>query len=161
MAGYLKRLTIRNLVSPFGLAFVSYAVFLMAWAAPPSLYADFIGEPDILYLTPAAIGFYSLCTAVFLAGLRCFQLWRPTASAVPQSAATGSPLMFLLVPLAASTALCAASILVLNGKVGNLAGLLFAQQGALIKLAGASGQGEEGSWGYALTVHTGVLWWAY
>jgi hypothetical protein len=161
LIGYLKKVAIRNVVSPYGLALVSFAVFLVAWAAPPSLFMEYAGEPDILYLNPVALSFYGCCVLLFVAGARTFEVFRPQGSVAEPRFSSGAPLRFLLVPLGVSTLLCAASVVVLNGKVSNLAGLFFSQQGALIKLANASGQAEEGSWGYVLTFHTGMLWWAY
>lgn len=161
MIGYLKRVTIRNLVSPYGLAAVSYLLFLMAWFAPPHFFLDYVGEPDILYLNPVALLFYTSCVLSFLAGVCTFGFLGPGERRSRVRLTSTSPLGFLLFPLAISTVLCVISVVVLNGKVSNLMGLLLAQQGALIKLANASGQAEEGSWGYVLTLHTGVLWWAY
>lgn len=163
MASYVARIAVRNLLSPYGLAFVSFAIFLIAWLAPPSMFMNYATEPDILYLNFQVLLFYASCVALFLAGVRLFDFFKPSPgpALVQHDLYSSAPLTFLLLPLIVSTALCAASVIVLNGKVSNLTSLVFSQQGALIKLVGASGQAEEGSWGYALTLHTGVLWWAW
>ncbi|HEY0759330.1 MAG TPA: hypothetical protein VGD59_08765 [Acidisarcina sp.] len=161
MSGYLERVTIRNLASPYGLAIASLFVFLLCWAAPPTLFLDFVGEADILHLNSLVLLFYVSCVSLFIAGVRASSLFRYSRSGYLRTVTASAPIGFLLFPLGVSTMLCAGSVLALSGSISNLANLLLSQQGALIKLAGASGQAEEGSWGYMITLHTGVLWWAY
>jgi len=156
-----ERLAVRNLVSPYGLALFSSAIFLAAWITPPSAFMEFLGEPDVIYFNPLVLCFYGCCVLCFLAGAWAYQRFRRPEIVEERIDRSVPSATFLIVPLSVSTLLCAASVVVLSGKVSNLMGLLVSQQGALIKLANVSGQAEEGSWGYALTFHTGVLWWAY
>ncbi|HEY0797051.1 MAG TPA: hypothetical protein VGD64_14865 [Acidisarcina sp.] len=161
MIHQIKQIATRNLISPYGLAFVSYALFLTAWVAPPALFLDYIGEPDLLYLNLTVFLFYSACVVCFMAGVWIFEHFCDSRKVPVLDLSCNSPLSFLLIPLAISTTLCIASVVVLNGNVSNVVELLFSQQGALLKLANASGQAEEGSWGYVITFQTGMLWWAY
>src|SRR4051794_38417753 len=59
---------LNNAVSPFGLAFLSYAFFLFSCLIPPSIYQRYMMEPDFMFLDPATILFYTLSVASFLIG---------------------------------------------------------------------------------------------
>jgi hypothetical protein len=46
-----------NVVSPCGLALISYAFFLFACLIPPSVHSHYMMEPDLMFLDPATILF--------------------------------------------------------------------------------------------------------
>jgi len=159
MVGYLKRLTIRNLASPYGVAMLSYCGFLFAWLFPPGLYTEYIREPDLLFMDPQTLLFYTVCVGAFLVGVRFSRLFGalPSATSQPQAFAH-NPLSYLLVPLFVATLYCFMSLIVLGGQI-NLVALLASQHGDAIKTAGQAGQLEQ-TWGRAMPALTGVLWWS-
>jgi hypothetical protein len=159
MIRYLTRLTIRNLVSPYGLAMISYCGFLFAWFFPPDLYTEYVREPDLMFMDPQTLLFYTICVAAFLIGVRfsrLFGAFLPAASG-PRVFAR-NPLPYLLVPLVVATLYCFISLLVLGGQI-NFVALLASQHGDAIKTAGQAGQLEQ-TWGRAMPALTSVLWWS-
>ena len=64
-----RELVIRNIVSPYGLAMISYTFFLFACIIPPSIYSHYMMEPDLMFLDPATILLYTLCVGAFAAGV--------------------------------------------------------------------------------------------
>src|ERR1035438_1382550 len=60
---------VRYLFSPYGLAMISYVVFLAAVLFPPRLYSSVMEEPNYMFLDPTSVLFFTLCTASFLAGV--------------------------------------------------------------------------------------------
>ncbi len=70
MIGYLRRLILRNLISPYGLAMASSCLFLFAWVFPPGIYTRYILEPDLLHYNVAVLVFFAICVAAFLCGVR-------------------------------------------------------------------------------------------
>lgn len=158
MTGHLRPFTIRNLVSPYGLALISYAIFLLAWVFPPSLYANYINEPDFMFLDPTSLVFVTACVLAFIIGSRISTLF--TGSTGEDSTIQpSSPLTYLLAPLIFSSTLC----LVYLFKVGShldFVGLLASSQGNSIKLANQTGQLQEGFWGRSPSVLCATIWWA-
>jgi hypothetical protein len=160
MIGYLKRLTIRNIVSPYGLAIVSYLVFLFAWLFPPGLYTEYINEPDLMFLEPWTLIFYTMCAAAFLFGVRaCRFFGAPVPGSNDGRVSLRSPLSYLVPPLLAAALFAAIYLIKMGGKL-NFLGLLASQQGNAIKAAGAAGQMSEGRWDEAVPLLTVVLWWS-
>jgi hypothetical protein len=160
MIGYLKRLTIRNIVSPYGLAFVSYLVFLFAWLFPPELYTEYIHEPDLMFLEPSTLIFYTLCLTAFLFGARASRFFPAPAPATNQGhVSVRNPLVYLVPPLLAATSFAGMYLIIMGGKI-NFVALLASQQGNAIKAAGAAGQMTEGRWDESVPLLTVVLWWS-
>jgi hypothetical protein len=158
MIGYLKRLTIRNIVSPYGLATVSYLVFLFAWIFPPNFYIEYVHEPDLMFLEPITFLFFTLCLLAFLLGARAsryFVLSRTTESRVSAS----SPLSYLLSPLLLAASFAAIYLVKMGGKI-NFVALLASQQGNTIKAASGAGQMSEGRWDESVPFLTVILWWS-
>jgi hypothetical protein len=158
---YLKRLTIRNIVSPYGLAMISYCIFLFAWLFPPGLYTEYIHEPDLMFMDPKLLLFYSTCVAAFLYGVRVSRL---LGSTLPRGGerlvSARSPLLYLLAPLVVTILYCSLCLMVLGGQI-NFVVLLAAQQGDAIKAAGQAGEMKKGmTWGPSIPALTGVLWWS-
>lgn len=162
MFRFLKRSTIDNLVSPYGLAFASYCVFLFAWLFPPGTYTLYMQEPDIMFLDPLTFLFFTGCVLAFMGGVRAshlFGLARRTVT--PIAIRTNSPLTYLCLPIAVGTCFCAAYLVKLGGKI-NFVGLLVSSQGAAIKAAARAGETDVGGrWGISVLFLTVVLWWAY
>jgi hypothetical protein len=162
MIGYLKRLAVENLASPYALAAVSYSIFLIGWLFPPDLYTSYINEPDILFLDPLTFIFFTLCVIAFLVGVRASRflgISRATAQSLRVSPRV-PVVVFLGTPLIVSTILCAIFILLLGAKINFLA-LLASQQGTEIKLASEAGMlSVGGKWAVSFPFLMGTLWWA-
>jgi hypothetical protein len=161
MIGYLRRLTIRNLVSPYGLALFSYAVFLFAWTFPPSVYTSYINEPDLVFLDPLTFLFYTSCVVAFLFGVRSCRYLGISTKQVPLARiSTRMPIVYLAIPLLLATAFCSIYLILLGAKF-NFVALLVSQQGDAIKRAASGGLLTiEGKWIASLMLLTSVLWWA-
>ncbi|MGB7983909.1 MAG: hypothetical protein WCF54_01990 [Terracidiphilus sp.] len=164
MLGYLRRLTIRNLVSPYGLALFSYAVFLFAWTFPPSIYTSYINEPDLMFLDPLTFVFYTSCVALFLIGVRsCRYLGVSTKEPPLARISTRMPIVYLAIPLLLATALCSVYLILFGEKI-NFVAMLISQQGQEIKTASESGKLSSGAiWEILLSPPVSlaaVLWWA-
>ncbi len=160
MIAYFKRLTIRNIVSPYGLAILSYLVFLFAWAFPPGLYMQYVNEPDLMFLEPLTFIFFTLCLLAFLAGARASRFFvSPARPSALGNVSVRSPLFYLLPPLMFAALFAGIYLVKMGGKI-NFVSLLAAQQGNAIKVAGASGQLSEGRWDEAVPLLTVVLWWS-
>jgi hypothetical protein len=160
MIGYLKRLTIRNIVSPYGLAILSYLVFLFAWSFPPGLYTQYVNEPDLMFLEPFTLIFYTGCVAAFLVGVRASRFFAaPVQGNAGRDVFASSPLLYLLPPLLAAASFSAIYLVKMGGKI-NFVALLASQQGNAIKAAGGAGQMSEGRWDESVPLLTVVLWWS-
>src|SRR5271156_4754881 len=103
-----RDLAIRNVVSPYGLAMISYAFFLFACLIPPSVYSHYMMEPDLMFLDPASILFYTLCVASFLAGAWFVRWLLPSSFPGRRVETRISPTVFLMVPLTVGIILTAA-----------------------------------------------------
>jgi hypothetical protein len=161
MLGRLKSVAITNIVSPYGLAFISYGFFLFAWSFPPHLYSSYLNERDLMFLDPLTILYFTLCTASFIAGVWVklqFGRRRRTNDNLPRLR-VASPLLFLLVPLLSATILCLCYLIVWGGKV-NFISLLASQQGSTIKIVTESGLASQGHWDVAAVTLPCVLCWS-
>jgi hypothetical protein len=163
MISRLVHKLIRNIASPYGLALISYGVFLFAWLLPENTYLTYLTEPDIMYHNSNLIEFYSLCVIGFLLGVWVFQRLNYFRFKRAQRTfdAGSSPLRFVLIPLIASTSLSIGSIIALGGRVTNLFSLVSNGEGQAVKDAMVSGLLNDGRWAYVSTIHLGVIWWAY
>jgi hypothetical protein len=159
--GYLRRLTIRNLVSPYGLAMVSYALFLFAWVFPPAVYTTILHEPDLMFLDPLTFVFYTVCVAAFLLGARSSRYLGISTKKLPIPVISArSRNLYLIVPIIVATACCTIYLFLLGAKL-NFIGLVVSQQGEVIKGAWRSGMlTVAGKWNASPMFLTSVLWWA-
>jgi len=150
---------LNNIVSPYGLAMISYAFFLFACLIPPSIYCRYINEPDLMYLDPATILFYTLCVVAFLTGA-CFAGWlMPPIRLECLSIKTKvSSTAFLLMPLTLGLVFTIISDLKLVRSNPSILLFLFAQQGQNLKSAVAY-QVEQNVTLPPLTL-IGIIWWA-
>jgi hypothetical protein len=157
MIAYLKSGTIRNIVSPYGLAAVSYLIFLLAWLFPPRLYTEYIGEPNLMFLDPLTFLFYTSCVIAFVLGVRFTGVWRASAQPEPYAEAPDSPLAYLALPIALLTIPCAI-LMILAGTRLNAVVLLASQQGQAIKAATEAAMPAP-EWAKYQTFLMAVLWW--
>ena len=108
------KLVIRNIVSPYGMTLISLLLFLLAFVFPPSLYSSYIQEPDFVFLDPASLVFFLMCTLGFLLGLMFVDFVFPLHSFTYERRKTRfSPMWFFLLPLVAGAALMVLSIVLL------------------------------------------------
>lgn len=158
--GYLRRLFIKNIASPYGLAMVSYAVFLFAWVFPPNVYADFIAEHDHLFLDVKSFVFYTTCVAAFFGGVTSITHFNQRAlRSGPRAISVRNEMVYLCVPLVLSSALCTAYLIELGGHM-NFIAFLTSQQGDMIKVAHNSGLLATGRWTLSQPLSIAVLCWA-
>lgn len=157
MIGYLRRLTIRNIVSPYGLAIISFIMFVMAWAFPPSLYTEYVREPNLMYLDPVSFIYFCACILAFTGGCRFYSYFASANN--ERDIRMSSSLICFGIPMTISTIFS----VVYLAKVGahiNFISLLTSAQGNAIKIANQVGQLEEGIWGRSPLVVTAVVWWS-
>jgi hypothetical protein len=165
-AGILSRrtqsVTLRNIVSPYGLALFSYCVFLFGCAIPPSVYRAFMHEPDLMFLDARIMLFYTLCVAAFLAGVWCFEgLFGRGRTRLQKLEVHGSSARTLLLPLAVGIALSILSSVLLVTKNPTLLVLLTAQQGGELRGQDGSGLEFDGTLRSAVFFLIGVVWWVF
>jgi hypothetical protein len=157
MIGYFKRLVIRSIASPYGLAMLSYCLFLFAWLFPPGLYTEYVREPDLMFLNPITLVFYSVCVAAFALGVHFSRFFRsPTGTSATTYVTAG--LLYLIGPLFLAACFCSVYLILLGGKI-NFVSLLASQHGDAIKVANEMGK-EMGRWDESLPLLTAVLWWS-
>jgi hypothetical protein len=144
----IRRLTIRNLVSPYGLAMVSYVFFLFAWTFPPDIYTSYVGEPDLMFLDPVTFFFFTSCVAAFLLGVRTSHHLGISAKHGPSTTiSVQTRILYLVVPLVLATTFCSIYLILLGAKFDFIS-LLVSQQAIA------------GKWSESLMALTSVLWWA-
>jgi oligosaccharide repeat unit polymerase len=148
-----------NIASPYGLAMISYAFFLFACLIPPSVYSHYMAEPDLMFLDPATILFYTLCVASFLAGVWVVKWLLPSSSVGRRFETTISPTIFLMVPLTAGIVLTVMSVFLLLEFNPDIIVFLLAQQGGEVKEAVASE--ITSSFNLAPLILTAIIWWAF
>jgi hypothetical protein len=148
-----------NIVSPYGLAAISYVFFLCMCLTPPSVYRYYMHERDLMFLDPAAILFYTLCIASFCGGVWLVSGMRR----VPRKAGTIStrisPTLFLVAPLTIGISAAIATLYFLLAYHPEFIVLLMAQQGAELKETVAFEVSSKVQ--LAPLVLTAVVWWAY
>ena len=153
-----RKLVIRNFVSPYGLAMISYAFFLFACLVPPSVYSHFMMEPDLMFLDPATMLFYTLCVGSFLAGAWLVSWLYPATFVVRKFRTRISPTRFLLAPLTLAVA------------AATLTSLYLITEYPIIMLSLLTQQGEEakeiiafevnGHFAFVPLILMGITWWA-
>ncbi len=148
-----------NIVSPYGLAIISYASFLLSVLIPPSFYTQHMHEPDLVFLDPMSITFYTLCVCGFLAGLYLIEwLYAPIPCIERVYRLKANPALFLLLPLSAGVLLSLISSVLLIRQNPLLIAMLVAQQGTALR--NDAGIEIEGTLNSSVLFLTGVIWWA-
>jgi hypothetical protein len=157
-APFLRTL-LSNIASPYGLALISYAFFLFACLIPPSVYSHYMAEPDLMFLDPATILFYTLCVASFLAGAWFVERLFPSSFIERRCETRISPTVFLMIPLIVGILLTATSVFLLLAYNPEIIGFLLAQQGGELKDLVATEVAS--SFNLAPLLLTGIIWWAF
>ncbi len=151
----LNRLAVR-LISPYGLALVSYCLFLSAILCPPHFYSSVMDEPDYMFLDPASVLFFTLCTLSFLAGVWLIGVVFPVTAFVDRPIrAKVNPILFLLLPLLPLLAFELLSDLLVLRNNPDLLFMLSSQGGNDIK----EGLDTQSTFGLAGIYLLGVVWW--
>ena len=146
------------MVSPFGLAIISYAFFLFACLIPPSVHSDYMMEPDLMFLDAGTILFYTLCVAGFLVGALLMSWLFPSPFVERKFRTRISPPLFLLAPLAIGIAATTATLFLLITYHPEFILLLLAQQGTELKQTLAFEVSSRIN--LAPLVLTAITWWA-
>jgi len=146
-----------TLLSPYGLALVSFTFFVLVWILPPRIYTTYLEERDLLFLDPASMLLYTLCVGAFVAGLKLVDIFFPSVIAPLARIRTRLPgPAFLLLPIVIGSAFTLASIGLLVQGNPALVGLILLQQGSQIKdtLDVRQPLGLSSMW------LLGICWWA-
>jgi hypothetical protein len=153
---------LNNVVSPYGLAIVSYAFFLFSCLLPPSIYTGYMHEPDLMFLDPVVILFFTLCVAGFIAGVWLISWLVPDRPLVDRELSTKvSPAVYLLVPLVLCVSLTAFSIsLIVAGNPLAIL-ILMSQQGNLLTPTGDANLELHGTMNISVLFVSGVVWWSF
>jgi hypothetical protein len=150
-----------NIVSPYGLAIISYAFFLTACLIPPSVYSYYLQEPDLMFLDPPTILFYTLCVMSFVAGVALFGFLFPVIRRTQFSIQTKiRPALFILIPLLIAVAVCSMSDVLVIKRNPLILPLLLSQQATQLRTPDGSGIDFGGTFNIAPLFLTGFLWWA-
>ncbi len=154
-----RDLVIRNNASPYGMTAAALLLFLVAFVFPPALYSSYIQEPDLMFLDPASLVFFLMCTLGFLLGLILVDFIFPVHGFRYERWKTRvSPVWFILLPLIAGTTLAVVSTVILLCNNDYLLQLVLAAEGEQIKSVG--GIDLEGTIVQSTPALMGVVWWA-
>jgi len=154
-----RDLVIRNNASPYGMTAAALLLFLVAFVFPPALYSSYIQEPDLVFLDPASLVFFLVCTLGFLLGLMLVDFISPVRGFRYESRKTRvSPVWFVLLPLIAGTTLAVLSTVLLLRNNDYLLQLILAAEGEQLKSVG--GIEQQGTIVQATPALMGVVWWA-
>jgi len=146
----------RYLTSPYGLALVSSGVFLAAIVFPPHLYSSVMDEPNFMFLDPASVLFFTLCTASFLAAVWLIGAVFPVTAFVNRPIqAKLNPALFLILPLLLPLALTLVSGYLVLRDNPSLLDLLLSQGGNDVK----EQLDVQGTFGLASIYLLGIIWW--
>lgn len=148
-----------HIVSPYGLALISYALFLLSCLIPPSIYSRYMMEPDLMFLDLPTILFYTLCVASFLAGVWLLNWLFPVSSGARKFETRISSISFLLLPLILGIAAAVIADLYLINNFPTLLVSLMAQQGADVKDTVAFE--VDGHLAFMPLLLIGILWWSF
>ena len=146
-----------DVLSPYGLALLSFMFFALVWLIPPSVYTKYLDERDLLFLDPASMLLYAACAGSFMIGVGIVDIFLPSSFAPVSRINTRiSGAAFLLVPIIVGAVFTLMSIrLLLQGNPA-LVALIMLQQGAQIKdtLDVRQPLGLSSIW------LLGICWWA-
>ncbi|PSH03643.1 MAG: hypothetical protein CXZ00_11365 [Acidobacteria bacterium] len=155
-----QKRVLSNIVSPYGLAVISYVLFLFAWLIPPSVYTNYMQERDLMFLDPATFLFYTLCVAAFILGVFLWGSLFPSAPVAKRMLETiVPPVLFVWVPLTIGIALTVIYSVLFIKSNPTLVLTLLALQGSEIKEMAAL-LGTENKLALVTPFLTGIIWWA-
>ena len=153
---------LNNIVSPYGLAMISYAFFMFACLIPPSVYSHYIHEPDLMFLDPATILFYTLCVMSFVAGVWFVGWLLPPVRFLDRKFLCVMPsAVFLLIPLILCTLLTAISSVLIVKNNPLAIPLLLAQQGNLLGPESGASLELTGTMNISVLFVSGIVWWSF
>ena len=155
-----RPLVLNQVLSPYGIALISTAFFLLAWLFPPQLYSSLVKEPDLMFLDAETLLFFLLCVVGFWVGLLLVDLVAPSApllNVVHRSPQING--VFVLLPLMVTTGLTILAGIEMLRQSPNLLVLLLSQQGGTLKQQAT--ELNLGLSGWGTTVQPVVLWWTY
>jgi hypothetical protein len=148
-----------NIVSPYGLAAISYAFFLFACLIPPSFYSHYMGEPDLMFLDPATIMFYTLCVLSFVAGVAFIEWIYPSTFWAREHKCRALPVTVIVVPLGLSIVVGFLSIVYVVTHYPSIMLALMMQQGGKVKNTISLDVSDH--FAFIPLILIGVTWWAY
>ncbi len=155
----LSKRLLNNIASPYGLAMISYAFFCFACLIPPSVYSHYMMEPDLMFLDPATILFYTLCVASFVVGVWLVSWLFPAPFVGRSFDSRISSTLFLLAPLTLAIAAAIITDLYLITNYPTIILSLLAQQGGDVK--GTITFDVDGHLAFVPLILIGVTWWAF
>ncbi len=159
MSLLLRRKIAVNAISPYGLAALAYILFFCACILPPSIYSYYMHEPDLMYLDPATILFYTGCVVSFIAGVRLMHWLFPFCVQNHQFNTKVPPVLFLLAPLAVAVIGAAISMFRLLHMHPEIIVLLLSNQSSEVKdMIAFDSEGDFVKTTLLLVV---VIWWVY
>jgi hypothetical protein len=154
----IKKTILRHVASPYGLAAISYAFFLLAWGFPPKVYNRIMSEPDYMFLDLATFSFYGLCFLSFVLGVAYIDILLPRKELALNKIKTKiSPFKFLSLPVFIALVICIVSCVLLLREYPLLVAAITSRMGSAVK---ESGIGLHSPLGLANTWLIGILWWA-
>lgn len=159
MNSYSHRKIVEAAVSPYGLAIFSYLLFLLACVLPPAVYSYYIQEPDLMYLDPATILFYTGCIVSFVAGVGLMHWLFPFSVTSKRFNGKSSPVLLLIAPLAAASVLAIIFMLKLLHLHPEILVLLFSNQSSEVKDLIALE--SEGDFTKTTLLLIAAIWWTY
>ena len=161
MSGQATRQVLSNITSPYGVATASYALFVIAWLFPPTLYTYFLKEQDLLFLNMTCFFFYTSCVITFCLGVwACRYVQGSSQHGLPATITASSPVLLILIPLGLATVLCLEYLVQIGGRIDFIS-LLASSQGDAIKQSEEPGAVIAGRWDMVPPMLTAVLGWAY
>jgi hypothetical protein len=146
----------RNLVSPYGLAGISFLIFLFSWLFPPYIYSSVMREKDLLFFSLPTLGFYILCVLAFTIGV-WISYPQEIPLSVPKLSARIPPVIFLVLPVLFGLLSVARALQQTFKQTPNLLLLIAAQQASSLK--GANTLVTEDQLASAAPVLAGLSWW--
>jgi hypothetical protein len=148
---------LNHLVSPYGLALASYALFLVTLVFPPELYTRYMLEPDLIFLDGQTFVFYTLCVIFFIAGVAVVDQFAPARVQRIPKRVPRFPFAVLAAPVCIGAAFCILSSVLLLRQYPAVWVALLSQGGNDIK---ESDVGLNSPLGMANTYLLGILSWA-
>lgn len=148
-----------GIVSPYGLAIFSYAVFLFSCLIPPSIYSSYMNEPDLMFLDARTVLVYTLGVLSFILGVWLVSWLFPSTFTNTKLRTRVSPFLFLLVPLISATGVLIFATAYLIKQYPAMVLYLLTQQGGAVK--DAMIYDSTGHYGLAPHALTAITWWSF
>jgi hypothetical protein len=141
-------------MSPYGMTVVSVVLFLIAYCFPPSVYSNYLGEPDYLFFDPTSLLFFLLCVLGFVVGLWVVNHGLRPEFACIQRTLSFSPMWFLLLPILAGIGIALLGLAAVIRGNPEILDLFLALEGVQLK-----GNVEFGKLIYTIPLLMGIICW--